>query len=183
MRNTGKRPHEKLLEIMNVGTTLTPAEINAHVGNGDYASKHVWFLGKLGFTFDIVKDGRTVTSYTMTAEPANAAEIRNPAPKAAKVKAPKVAKAPKAKAAKTVKVAAPKTEKTTKTKVRVSKQTPIKKAARDILKDKADAQADALLAELGMRNGGEVRGGSYSVDPDWDALDGIDPMALINHEV
>lgn len=163
-RTSGKRPHEKLLEIMNVGDTLTPSEIDKHVGNGNYASKHIWFLGKLGFTFDIKKEGRSVLSYTMIAEPANAADIRNC------VTAAKPAKAAKAK---TVKVAKPKATKPVK--VRQSKQTaPVAKAARNVLKDKADKQADALLAELGMKNAGEYAGGTYSVDPDWDSMDGID---------
>lgn len=167
-RNSGKRPHEKLLEIMNVGDTLTPSEIDKHVGNGNYASKHIWFLGKLGFIFDIKKEGRSVLSYTMIAEPANAADIRNcvtaakPAKAAAKPKAVKVAKP--AKAAKPVKV-------------RQSKQTAsttVKKAARNVLKDRADAEADRLLAEIGMKNAGEYAGGTYSVDPDWDSMDGIE---------
>jgi hypothetical protein len=62
-------------------------------------------------------------------------------------------------------------------KVRQSKQTasaPVKKAARQVLKDAADKQADALLAELNMKNAGEYAGGTYSVDPDWDSMDGID---------
>lgn len=163
-RTSGKRPHEKLLEIMNVGDTLTPSEIDKHVGNGNYASKHIWFLGKLGFTFDIKKEGRSVLSYTMIAEPANAADIRN---------CDTAAKPAKAAKAKTVKVAKPKATKPVK--VRQSKQTaPVAKAARNVLKDKADKQADALLAELGMKNAGEYAGGTYSVDPDWDSMDGID---------
>lgn len=158
-RNSGKRPHEKLLEIMNVGDTLTPSEIDAHVGNGNYASKHIWFLGKLGFVFDIKKEGRSVLSYTMISEPDNAADIRNPV---AAVKPAKAAKTAAPKAAKPVKA-------------RQSKQTaPVAKAARNVLKDKADKQADALLAELGMKNAGEYAGGTYSVDPDWDSMDGID---------
>lgn len=166
-RNSGKRPHEKLLEIMNVGDTLTPSEIDKHVGNGNYASKHIWFLGKLGFTFDIKKEGRSVLSYTMIAEPANAADIRNCVTAAKPAKPAKAAAKPKA-----VKVAKPKAAKPVKAKV--SKQTPVKKAARSVLKDKADKQADALLAELGMKNAGEYAGGTYSVDPDWDSMDGID---------
>ena len=156
-RNTGKRPHEKLLEIMNVGTRLTPVEIDAHVGNGNYASKHVWFLGKLGFTFDVERQGRTVIAYTMTGEPANAAEIRNPAPKVSKAKA-KVAKAPKAAKAPVaprVKAAAVKVAKTKKAK-------------------SADADAERMLQELNMNNACEVGGGSYSIDSDWDSMDGID---------
>jgi hypothetical protein len=61
--------------------------------------------------------------------------------------------------------------------VRQSKQTssaPVQKAARQVLKDRADAEADRLLAEIGMKNAGEYAGGTYSVDPDWDSMDGID---------
>jgi hypothetical protein len=156
-RNTGKRPHEKLLEIMNVGTRLTPAEIDAHVGNGNYASKHVWFLGKLGFGFEVERQGRTVVAYTMTAEPANATEIRNPVAKTPKAKAPKVAKTPKVKApvAPRVKAAATK----------VAKQKKAKSA---------DLDAERMLQELNMNNACEVGGGSYSIDSDWDSMDGID---------
>jgi hypothetical protein len=156
-RNTGKRPHEKLLEIMNVGTRLTPVEIDAHVGNGNYASKHVWFLGKLGFGFDVERQGRTVIAYTMTAEPANASDIRNPAVKAPKAK---VAKAPKAKVAKAPAVAR------------------VKAAAVKVAKNKkaksADDEAERMLQELNMNNACEVGGGSYSIDSDWDSMDGID---------
>lgn len=159
-RNSGKRPHEKLLEIMNVGDTLTPSEIDKHVGTGNYASKHVWFLGKLGFKFDIKKEGRSVLSYTMIAEPANAADIRNC-----------VTAVKPAKPAKPAKVA--------KVKAKVSKQTPVAKAARKILKNKADKQADSLLAELNKKNAGEYAGGTFSVDPDWDSMDGIDVANFI----
>ena len=77
---------------------------------------------------------------------------------------PAEATPPKAKASKPVKA-------------RQSKQTasaPVKKAARQVLKDRADAEADRLLAEIGMKNAGEYAGGTYSVDPDWDSMDGID---------
>ena len=76
----------------------------------------------------------------------------------------------KAKVAKAPKVSKP-------VKVRQSKQTPsapVKKAARNVLKERADAEADRLLAEIGMKNAGEYAGGTYSVDPDWDSMDGID---------
>ena len=150
------------LQIMEVGKAVTPSEINKHVGRGDYAAKYISFLkNRHGFDFSVQKDGRTVVSYTLTAEPKNAAEVRAKATAGA---APKAAKAPKVKASKPVKV-------------RQSKQTasaPVKKAARNVLKDAADKQADALLAEIGMKNAGEYAGGTYSVDPDWDSMDGID---------
>lgn len=154
------------LQLFEIGKAVTPTEINTHVGRGDYAAKYISFLrGRHGFDFSVQKDGRTVVSYTLISEPDNAAEVRARADASAPAAKTKVAKAPKVKAAKTAKPV----------KVRQSKQTaPVAKAARNVLKDRADKQADALLAELGMRNAGEVAGGTYSVDPDWDSMDGID---------
>jgi hypothetical protein len=156
------------LQLFKIGEPVSPSDINKHVGYGDYAAKYISFLkNRHGFDFSVQKDGRAVVSYTLTAEPANAADVRAmavTAPKQAKVKATKAAKVAKPKASKPVKV-------------RQSKQTPsapVKKAARNVLKDHADAEADRLLAEIGMKNGGEYAGGTYSVDPDWDSMDGID---------
>ena len=151
------------LQLFTVGKAVTPTEINTHVGRGDYAAKYISFLrNRHGFEFTVQKDGRTVLSYTLVSEPSNAAEVRARADASAPAAKTKVAKAPKVKAAKPVKV-------------RQSKQTaPVAKAARNVLKERADKQADALLAELGMKNAGEVHSGSYSVDPDWDSMDGID---------
>jgi preprotein translocase subunit SecF len=146
---------------------VTPSEINAHVGRGDYAAKYISFLrGRHGFEFSVQKDGRTVVSYTLVSEPKDSKLIRDlaVAAKSTKVAKPKAAKAAKPKASKPVKV-------------RQSKQTasaPVKKAARNVLKEKADREADALLAEIGMKNAGEYAGGTYSVDPEWDSMDGID---------
>lgn len=153
-----------------IGKAVTPSEINAHVGRGDYAAKYISFLrGRHGFEFSVQKDGRTVLSYTLISEPDNAADVRAMATGSGSVKA---AKATKPKAAKTTK---PKASKPVK--ARQSKQTasaPVKKAARNVLKERADKEADALLAEIGMKNAGEYAGGTYSVDPDWDSMDGID---------
>jgi hypothetical protein len=149
---------------MPVGKAVTPAEIEASVNNGPYAAKYISFLRKLGFTVSVQKDGRNVVSYTIEAEPENAAEHRASKAKAPKAPKVKAAKAPKAKAAKTQKV-------------RTSKQTPAtkaKKSAREVLQERADKEADAILADIGMKSGGEVAGGSYSIDPDWDSMDGID---------
>jgi predicted Zn-dependent protease len=150
------------LAVMPVGKAVAPAEIEASVNNGPYAAKYISFLRRLGFTVSVQKNGRNVVSYTIDAEPENAAEHR-----ALKSAAPK---APKAKAAK-----APKAAK--QPKARLSKQTPAKKAkkpAREVLKERADKEADAILADIGLRTGGEYAGGTYSVDPDWDSMDGID---------
>lgn len=161
------------LQLFEIGKAVTPSDINAHVGRGDYAAKYISFLrGRHGFDFTVQKDGRTVVSYTLISEPDNAAEVRARADATA-VKADKVFKAAATKIKKTSKVAKPK-----QVKARVSKQTPapktVKKAARNVLKDRADKEAEALLRELGMKDAGEYAGGTYSVDPDWDSMDGID---------
>jgi len=160
--------HFVALEFLKSKGTATPAEINAHVGKGNYAAKYVCYLKLYGYEIETVKDGRTVTEYKFISDGDSA--TRNfkwvaPADRG-KVKTPKV---------KAAKVAKPKASKPVK--VRQSKQTPsapVKKAARNALKDRADAEADRLLAEIGMKNGGEYAGGTYSVDPDWDSMDGID---------
>ena len=76
-----------------VGKSVTPDEINKHVGRGDYAAKYMSFLrGRHGFEFTVTKNGRNVLHYTLTKEPANAAEVRAKATdvKVKAVKAPKV---------------------------------------------------------------------------------------------
>ena len=161
------------LQLFELGKAVTPKEINDHVGRGDYAAKYISFLrNRHGFEFSVQKDGREVVSYTLVVEPKDAADVRAKATAApAAVKTVKVKAAPKAKA-----TAKPKM------KVRQSKQTasaPAAKAARNVLKERADAEADRLLAEIGMKNAGEYAGGTYSVDPDWDSMDGIDVVNFL----
>lgn len=159
--------HFVALDFLKSKGSATPAEINAHVGKGNYAAKYICYLKLEGYEIETVKDGRTVTEYKFISDGDSATRNYKWVPPAerGKVKTPKVkaVKQPKAKAAKPVKV-------------RQSKQTaaPVKKAARNALKDRADAEADRLLAEIGMKNAGEYAGGTYSVDPDWDSMDGID---------
>lgn len=159
--------HFVALDFLKSKGSATPDEINAHVGRGNYAAKYVCYLKLEGYEIETVKSGRTVTEYKFISDGDSATREYKWVSPAKRDAAPKQKKVKVAKAAKPVKV-------------KVSKQTPVKKAARNVLKDKADKEADALLRELGMKNAGEYAGGTYSVDPDWDALDGIDPMTLIN---
>lgn len=157
--------HHTALAFLKSKGSATPDQINAHVGRGNYAAKYVCYLKLEGYEIEAIKQGRTVVEYKFISDGDSA--TRNyqwvpPAQRGAAPKQKKVKAAAKPKAAKPVKV-------------RQSKQTaPVAKAARNVLKDKADAQADALLRELGMKNAGEYAGGTYSVDPDWDSMDGID---------
>ena len=161
--------HDRALAFLKEKGSATPAQIEKHVGQGAYSSKYVCYLKLHGYEIETVKSGRTVTEYKFISDGDSA--TRNyqwvpPAQRGAnatpKQKKAKVAKAPKV--SKSIKV-------------RQSKQTPsapVKKAARNVLKERADAEADRLLAEIGMKNAGEYAGGTYSVDPDWDSMDGID---------
>ena len=159
--------HFVALEFLKSKGSATPAEINAHVGAGDYASKYICYLKLRGYEIETVKQGRTVVEYKFISDGDSATRDYQWVPPAqrGKTAAPKQKKVKAAKASKPVKA-------------RISKQTPApakaKKAARNVLKEKADREADALLAEIGMKNAGEYAGGTYSVDPDWDSMDGID---------
>lgn len=184
--SNGIRPEIRALAVLQLGKTVTPADINNHVGTGDYAAKYVSFLNtRYGFTITANKDGRKVVSYTMIAEPANAAELRSATPKAPKakaVKAPKVAKVPKAtklvelgpmppaevqkmlakeKNLATIKKVAEKQAAAKKSKVKTSKKT---------------REFDDVTEQFGTS--GEV-GTSFSVDRDWDSIDNVDLSKII----
>lgn len=180
-RNTGKRPHELTLELFAQNATQTPSEIDAYVKNGPYASKHIWFLRKLGYDISVNKQGRTVVSYTYngvgTATPA--------APKPAKV-----AKAPKRQVADPVaakqnklRPAAVKTAKTPE-QIKADNLEKLKAVSAKITKIKQKAAAkkskrrdpiDDVIEQFG--NDGSV--GSVSVDPGWDSIDGVDLKKII----
>lgn len=158
--------HFVALEFLKSKGRATPAQIEKHVGAGPYASKYICYLKLRGYEIDAIKTGRTVTEYVYVSDGDSATRNYQWVPPAQR----SGTAASKQKKAKTAK---PKASKPVK--VRQSKQTaPVAKAARNVLKERADKQADALLAELGMKNAGEVHSGSYSVDPDWDSMDGIE---------
>lgn len=161
----------KVLEITKIGVAVTPTEINDHVGKGNYASKFVLYLKILGYDFTVTKDGRTVTSYTLTKLAPNhealvAAATSKGQPK---VKAPKAPKAPKAKVSKMAKQVADDFYAGQK-KVAAKKKAPAKGGnAANLAKlreigFKFRKPADEVEATFG--NTGEVVG---SVDGGWDS--------------
>ena len=147
--SNGVRPCYRALAVIKLNVPVTPSEINAQVGTGDYAAKYISFLRRDGFVFDTAKDGRQIVSYTLIAEPANAEYFRNlqPKVKAKKVKQPKAV----AKVAKT-KVSAP---------------------AGKVVKSKPvfDIAQDEVSKTFGST--GEIAS-SFSVDADWDSMDGVE---------
>lgn len=148
------------LAVMPVGVAVTPAEIEASVNNGPYAAKYISFLRRLGFEVSVQKDGRNVVSYTIVSEPADAADHRKL--KESKPKAAPAAKAPNEKKVKVVATAKPKKAKVVKQKAAAAKP----KREKSIM----DANYDEVEKTFG--SSGAI--GNYSVDPDWDSMDGID---------
>jgi hypothetical protein len=188
--SNGVRPEIRALAVLQLGKTVTPQEINDHVGTGDYAAKYVSFLNtRYGFTITANKDGRKVVSYNVVAEPANAADLRAMQPKA-----------PKAKTAK-----APKTVKLSTIVNKVSKNFAAKKAVEsadnvvdiDAVKAKNLETMRKVAAKMKAKKApkakkvrdfddvtetfgtsGEV-GTSFSVERDWDSVEGLDLKNLL----
>ena len=155
------------LNLFKSKGTVTPDQINKHVGKGNYASKYVLYLKLAGHDITTTKQGRTVVSYTYVGINKNvdtsikASDRRagsmltgKPVVKAAKP-APKSAP---------VKVAKAKPKKTAKP---VMTKEEIKKATEAImaLREKDKAVKDEVTQVFG--SSGAVS--SYGVDADWDS--------------
>ena len=197
--SNGIRPEIRALAVLQLGKTVTPADINNHVGTGDYAAKYVSFLNtRYGFTITTQKDGRKVVSYTMIAEPANVAELRSATPKAPKAKTVKLSTIVKkvnkkfttAKAlglttaeANEIRaeVAAEKAEDVKAKNLAMIKKVAEKQAAakkrKSTKSSKKTREFDDVTEQFGTS--GEV-GTSFSVDKDWDSIDlnNVDLKAL-----
>jgi len=154
--SNGIKPYLRALAVIKPGVPVSPQEINDHVGTGDYAAKYISKLRTInGFMFTIQKDGRKVVSYTLIKEPADAAALRGLQPKA------KTAAAPKAAAPKVAKVKVPTkaAAKTGERKVAAKRSTPKVREFDDVTET--------------FGTSGEIAS-SFSIDGDWDSIDGID---------
>ena len=197
--SNGVRPEIRALAVLVMGKTVTPAEINAHVGTGDYAAKYVSFLNtRYGFTITANKDGRKVVSYTMIAEPSNAADLRAATPKtkiakpkAKTVKLSTVVKkvnkkftASKALAAENAAIVRAVTEAENVADIKAKNLETMKKVAAKFKPTKATKKVskkktrefDDVTEQFGTS--GEV-GTSFSVERDWDSIDGLDLQKLL----
>lgn len=176
----------KVLEIAKIGVPVTPTQINDYIGKGNYASKHVLYLKMLGYDFDTTKDGRSVVSYTLTKVPDNHETLmNNAANKGSKTKTAKVRKI-----AKTVNVIVPSNIDTAVTgskvqvvpKVKAPKKVANKKSVADI-----KAANLAKLKAVGQRFKTEQvqvlteapASTSFSIDNDWDSVEGLDLAKLV----
>ncbi len=177
--SNGIRPEIRALAVLQLGKTVTPSQINDHVGTGEYAAKYVSFLNtRYGFTITANKDGRKVVSYTMIAEPANAADLRAQTPKAAKAPkavAPKVVKSAVAVDTKRIKAAAKSAKSIAAIKAK-NLETLKAVAANRTKAAKRVREFDDVTETFGTS--GEV-GTSFNVDRDWDSVEGLDLSKLL----
>lgn len=150
--SNGVKPFIRALSVIPLNVPVAPSVINDHVGTGDYASKYVSKLRKVGFVFDCAKDGKTIVSYTLIGEPADAATYRAMQPKAKAAPAAKVAKA----AAKVVKAAKEKPAK--KEKVKKPKVTEtVEKMVEAVTEAAAEAEVKAANLEMIKKVAGSRR--------------------------
>lgn len=181
--SNGIRPEIRALAVLQLGKTVTPAQINDHVGTGDYAAKYVSFLNtRYGFKITANKDGRKVVSYTVISEPANAADLRATQPKLPKTKTV-LAKAKKVSKALGLTMAE---AKEIRDEVKAEKAAEIKAknlatlkavaAKRKSAPKKKVREFDDVTEQFGTS--GEV-GTSFNVDRDWDSVEGLDLSKLL----
>jgi hypothetical protein len=165
----------RVLPAIQPGVPFTPEAIDQIVG-GEYSSKFVFYLRELGFEFSQAKDGRKIVSYTLIKEPTDAATIRG-ATASAPRGAAKAPKAPKVKAVKTAPAAKP--DKSTKSvaDIKAANLAKLKEVGANRTKAaKRVREFDDVTEQFG--NNGEVAT-SFSVDRDWDSIDGVDLSKLI----
>ena len=160
----------RVLPAIQPGVPFTPETIDQIVG-GVYSAKFVFYLRELGFQFSQQKDGHKIVSYTLIAEPADAAAIRGATPsktrgqgstpKVAKVKAPKktatVTSAPRKVAAAKKSVAD----------IKSSNLAKLKAVGERFKADKIETLTESPKAA------------SFSIDGDWDSVEGLDLSKLL----
>ena len=158
--SNGIKPYLRALAVIQPGVPVSPQTINDHVGTGDYAAKYISFLRtRHGFEFTTQKDGRTIVSYTLISEPKDAAALRSLQPKA--------------------KTAVDKVVSTTVAKVKTPKKATVKSVERKVAAKRSTPKVrefDDVTETFGTS--GEIAS-SFSVDGDWDSIDGLDLKNLI----
>ena len=185
--SNGIRPEYRALAVIQLNKPVTPTEINDCVGTGDYAAKYISFLRRDGFVFDTTKDGRRIVSYTLIAEPVNAAYFRGLQPKRDKLveqvkREGKTYEVLKAKGELFSQKAAKAKQEKTAEEIKAANLATMKKVSAKIAKKVAAAKPkkrkviDYVEKELGST--GEIAT-SFTIDGDWDSMEGVNVKALI----
>jgi hypothetical protein len=150
-RHKGTNIEKRILDALTVGQTITPTELDAIIG-GPYSSKWVsMFRLHIGHDFTCVKSGRTVTHYVYNGPIPNF-QPRKPRPE------------PKQKTEKPSKVAKP---------AQAKAPAPVEEDDDTPIMDKSPS-AEPASNETLQAYGGDT----HSIDPDWDAYDGLNMKVL-----
>jgi hypothetical protein len=178
--SNGIKPYIRALAVIQLNKPVAPSVINQCVGTGDYAAKYISKLRKDGFEFTSTKDGREIVSYTLVAEPSNAAYFRNMQPKVKGAKKAVAAKPAKTKKPKVIitkalqKSVAAKVAKTDEA-VKAANLAKMKEVSSKITKKAAakKRKIDKLVDEVENAFGttGEVTGSA--VDAGWDSMENV----------
>lgn len=156
----------KVILLFKKKKNLAPADINNHIGDGNYASKHVLYLKMRDYVFDTVRDGRNIKYYSLVKEPDNSEQLISEAQNKKKNTATK--KYRKA----LINVIEKKKEPTVdeiKAKVKVPKKVE-NKNKKSVAEIKAANLAKLKSASVSTSSESDrlVSGSSFDIDSDWD---------------
>lgn len=165
------------LDLFKSKGTVTPAQINKHVGKGNYASKYICYLKNRGHNIATTKQGREIVGYEYLGQDASAERVKR-ASQRGTVSTVKVVKA----ATKKTKTAAPKKEK------KVSKPETPETDGKPVMTKEEIKKATAAIMALREKDAkrvvektltAPVAASSFTVDPDWDSADDLSVRVLL----
>lgn len=170
------------LDLLKSKKTVTPAEINKHVGKGNYASKYICYLKNRGHNIETTKQGREIVGYKYLGQDASAERVKR-ASQRGTVSTVKVVKAE----TKKTKTAASKKEKKASKPIKSSKPAKPETDGKPVMTKEEIKKATAAimaLREKGAKKAVEktltapVVASSFTVDPDWDSADSLSVREL-----
>lgn len=154
------------LDLLKSKKTVTPAEINKHVGKGNYASKYICYLKNRGHNIETTKQGREIVGYKYLGLNGSTQRVKRASQRGTVNTASVPVKEKKVQSKKEKKVSG-------KGKPVMSKE-EIKKAAAAIHKMRQKNQKNEVEKVLTA----SVPASSYSIDTDWDNVDNINKRDL-----
>lgn len=166
------------LDLLKSKKTVSPAEINKHVGKGNYASKYICYLKNRGHNIATTKQGRDIVAYEYLGQDTTIGRVKRASLRG---------------------TAQPSTTNTVSKPVKKVKAEPTKKSKKDkvvavektggkpvMTKEEIKKATEAILA-LRMKNNKKevektlvapVAASSFTVDPDWDGSEQVTTREL-----
>jgi hypothetical protein len=158
-----KLHHEIVLDLFAKKAAQSPAKIDAAVGVGNYSSKHIWFLRKLGHDISAKKNGRNIIAYV----------YNGPGTTKKSVPVKKRTKSVNPTPVVMTKKEEPVSQENRPIVMQKSSNLSRMKIVSARLADKLPSKKSIDDVEEAFNTGGEIAV-SFSVDSDWDSMDGID---------